>query len=206
MKNYDDISDSELVYLLSENDENVKNIIYEKYNYIIDIIIKKYYKVIAMFNIDENDLRQEASYGFSDGINSYNEGKNTSLKTFLTICIERRVNKYLDKYTTEKAKIIKQTLSLDKEVDGKNTTLKDVINTGDKYNPLNDITSLETIEEIYSIAKDNLSDFEYKVFLNMAKGISYTDIAKKLDKTDKQIDNTIQRIKLKMRKILDKLN
>ena len=37
----------------------------------------------------------------------------------------------------------------------------------------------------------------------MLNEVSYQEIAKILEKTPKQIDNTIQRIKLKMRKILD---
>ena len=57
--------------------------------------------------------------------------------------------------------------------------------------------------EIVNIAKDKLSDFEYKVFTYMLNETSYQEIAKALKKTPKQIDNTIQRVKTKIKKIID---
>ena len=36
---YNDIDDVELITLLEENDENVRNIIYDKYSYLVDILI-----------------------------------------------------------------------------------------------------------------------------------------------------------------------
>ena len=79
MKNSLDITDSELISLLPEDEENIKNIIYDEYGYLIDVLIRKYNNFIKMFQIDEQELRCEASYGFSDGINSYADNKNASL-------------------------------------------------------------------------------------------------------------------------------
>ena len=64
MKNNLEIDENELLSLLAEEDENVKNIIYENYGYLIDVIVKKYLNVIKMFQIDEQEIRCEASYGF----------------------------------------------------------------------------------------------------------------------------------------------
>ena len=44
---YNDIDDVELITLLEENDENVRNIIYDKYSYLVDILIKKYQRVFC---------------------------------------------------------------------------------------------------------------------------------------------------------------
>ena len=198
-----EINDSELLSMLPEDEENIKNIIYEKYGYLINVIIKKYMNVIKMFQIDEVEVMCEAAYGFSDGINSYNDDKNASFKTFLSLCIERRVCKCISKYTTQKAQmLIKDTLSLEYSKDDNKSSLMDMISDDSKFDPLNNLTSMETYNEVVNIAKDNLSDFEYMVFTYMLNDASYQEIAKILNKSPKQIDNTIQRIKNKLRKEL----
>jgi RNA polymerase sporulation-specific sigma factor len=46
------------------------------------------------------------------------------------------------------------------------------------------------------------SDFERDVWLEKFAGNTYTEIAEKLNKSPKTIDNALQRIKKKMNKIL----
>lgn len=203
MKN--NISEEDLIYLMHEEPENAKDIIFEKYSYLIDIYIKKYARVISMFQIDEQELRSEALLGFSDGIKSFDEKKETSLNTFLSLCIHRRVIKYIEKFTRTKYQVINDTLSLDYIKEGESSPLMDIISDDNKFNPLDNLSSLETIDEIISGAKKELSEFEYEVFSHMLNGESYQKIAQILDRTPKQIDNTIQRIKLKMHKIIDEM-
>lgn len=199
---YAEISDSELISLLPEDEENIKNIIYEKYGYIIGYMIKKYRNVIKIFQVDEQEIFCEASYGFSDGINSYKDNKNASLKTFLSLCVERRVTNMLSKYTTQKSRFFSETLSLDYEILNDKTPLIDVISDDYKNDPLNNLTSMETYAELIDMAKETLSESEYTVFTYLINETNYQEIAKKLKKSPKQIDNTIQRIKSKMRERL----
>ena len=48
----ENINDYELIMLYREEDEDAKNILYLKYKFIIDILIKKYQKLITALNID----------------------------------------------------------------------------------------------------------------------------------------------------------
>ena len=54
--------------------------------------------------------------------------------------------------------------------------------------------------------KDNLSGLEKDVFTFMVKGYGYLEIAQKLEKEPKAIDNSIQRIKKKVVIFLKKYN
>ena len=49
---------------------------------------------------------------------------------------------------------------------------------------------------------DTLTDFESEVFSLYISGFKYDEIALALDKDKKSIDNAIQRIKLKIKKVL----
>ena len=203
MKNKLELNESELISLLPQDEEHIKDLIYQEYGYLIDVILHKYHPFIKAFSVDEEELKCEASLGFSDGIHCFTEDKNASLKTFLSLCVERRITNFLEKYTTQKSFAFKDALSLDYSSGEGYSPLLDTISDENKFNPLHSLASAETVNEIITLAKENLSDFEYSVFIYMLNGSSYQQIAKHLEKTPKQIDNTIQRIKIKMRKVLN---
>ena len=71
----------------------------------------------------------------------------------------------------------------------------------DTYDPSKNIENLDTIKYIYSQAKETLSCSEMEVYDLLVKGYKYTEIAEILNKSLKQVDNTIQRIKIKLKKI-----
>lgn len=202
--NYNDIDEQEIISLMNEDDENIRNIIYEKYSFLVDVILNKYQNAIKYSKINIQDIRCEALYGFSDGINSFSNEKDTSLKTFLYLCIERRVLNCIRNNMSNKIKILKDSLSLEYSSDNDKLSLSELIGDDNKFNPLNNIVDKETYKEIYLIAKNNLSNFEFTVFNYMINNFSYIEIASLLNKSPKQIDNAMQRIKGKMRILIEK--
>lgn len=202
--NYNDIDEQEIIALLGENDEQIRNIIYDKYSFLVDVILNKYQNAIKYSKINIQDVRCEALYGFSDGINSFSDEKDTSLKTFLYLCIERRVLNCIRNNMSNKIKILKDSLSLEYSSDNDKLSLSELIGDDNKFNPLNNIVDKETYKEIYLIAKNNLSNFEFTVFNYMINNFSYIEIASLLNKSPKQIDNAMQRIKGKMKTLIEK--
>jgi RNA polymerase sporulation-specific sigma factor len=51
--------------------------------------------------------------------------------------------------------------------------------------------------------EDCLSHSEYEVYALMISGLKYGEIALLLNKNPKQVDNTIQRVKNKIKKVLE---
>ena len=66
------------------------------------------------------------------------------------------------------------------------------------------LISEELEEKLLSKIKDKLTDLEESVFTLMINGFKYKEIAEILDKDEKSIDNTIQRLKSKIRKVINK--
>lgn len=201
--NYKDYSDGELIYLINESNEEAKNIIYEKYKYIIDIIIKKYIKAARTLGIDYNDLYQEALIGFIDAINSYKDDKEASLARFITVCVERRLQVSVIKAGRLKNKYLNESLSLEHTYDNIKVPLMYIIGDNNENDPLESITKEEGLKELIAKINEALSSFENEVFSLMINGLNYNEIALLLDKSSKQVDNTMQRIKAKVRKVLD---
>ena len=197
------ISDNELFILALEENEEAKNALFEKYKYIIDIIIKKYKKVAYKSGMEFKDLYCEGLLGFSDALVRYNQDKPASIATFITLCVERRIRGQLLKAGRIKNRINIEAFSLNYTYEQDGLPLLDIISDNEKFEPLNNITTEESYSELLEAIKDEFSDFEYSVFSLLANGFDYIQIATVLAKKPKQVDNTIQRIKPKLKKILE---
>lgn len=189
--------DSELEFYLHDNNEDAVDIVYEKYKYIIDVLISKYRRVFYALNIDIDEVKQEANLAFSSAIYSYNQDKDTSMSTFITLCVERKIRQVIKSHETVKSRVYSETLSLNGKSD---VNLEDFI--GDEtYEPLKTVENIDTIEYINNEVKTILSSSELEVYNLLIQGLDYVEIAKVLDKTPKQIDNSIQRIRIKLKKL-----
>jgi len=194
-------NDVELVQLVKENNDDAKDTIYEKYKYIIDIIIAKYKKVFYVLGMDLMEVRQDAMLAFSDAFVSYSSEKETTLATFISLVIERKIQNCIRKADTIKNKKNNENYSLDYEYEIYNKPLSELI--GDpNADPLVKVTSKEAYEELVAKIKAILSPMEYEVYKLLISGFSYIDIAKILKKEPKQIDNTIQRLRTKVKELI----
>lgn len=194
--------EEEKLIVLAKNNEEAKNELYKKYKYIEDILIRKYSSIAISLNIDINELVSEASFAFSDAINSYQNDKNAKLSTFISLCIDRRLQKLIKKYSSEKAKVLNNTYSLDYNYNEDGLTLKDLISDDSMNDPLNKLAEEQEYNELLIKIKGILSESEYEVFKLYSNGFDYLTIALITNKNSKQIDNTIQRLKHKIRDIL----
>lgn len=194
--------DDEFLFdMISESNEEVRNSLYEKYEPLIKFIVKKYTATAAHYGLDYNDLIQEANVGFTDALNSYDEKKDASLKTFISLCIERKLINAIRKIQTNKSQMEKANLSLDYDYDKQGLPLIDVL--GDENaDPLIKFSEIEQEENLRKNIQEQLSENEKQVFNFLLKGLNYKEIATLLDKNEKQIDNTIQRIRGKVRQLL----
>ena len=167
------MEEEEIIKLALQNDEEAKNKIYEKYKYIIDILMRKYHNVATTFNIDKHELEQEALYAFSDALHSFDEQKKVKLSTFITLCVDRRIKKVIKKYSGEKAKLLNSFYSLDYDY-----------------------------EELVKKIEESLSMTELEIFNLLKNDLDRSTIMLLTGKNEKQIDNTIQRLKNKIRDII----
>lgn len=201
--NLNDISDDELLMLCLEENEDAKNILYDRYKFIIDINIKKYKNLIQKYGVDIKELESEALLGFSDALTSYRQNHDASIPTFINLCVERRVKKHLIKANRIKNIIMKDAYSLDYVYDQFGSPLLDLISDKNENDPLENMAKYESYQELITKIEDNLSKLELKVFKLMLDGFNYKQIAMMLKVNLKQVDNAMQRIKNKIKKILE---
>lgn len=197
-----DYEDGKLIELVHENSDEAKSILFHRYKSKIDYLIKKYTNPSLSLGIDINDLNQEALLGFTDAILNFDEKKDASLTTFICLCVERKIKKALIKAGTIKNQTMKDTLSLEYIYEDIDMPLKELIEDVDS-DPLVKVSEEESYKELLNEIRNNLTDNEEEVFELLIAGLTYKDIAVILDKEPKQIDNARERIKFKIRKILE---
>ena len=188
-------NDFELVSLIRENNEEAREILYNKYK---PIIVKKstdqIYK-LGSYGMEINDLIQEGYIGLDNAINCFNESENTSFYTFALLCIDRHIITCIKKNTNNKAMVLNDAINLD---DGKEYLFRD--NTDIEGSFINK----EDAKEFINLICDSLSDIEKKVFSLKLEGYDIGEIANLLNKDTKVIYNTLHRIKYKIKLIMNK--
>lgn len=201
--NYRDYNDNELLSYIAENNEEASEILYKKYMPLVTNIAKKMYIYIRNTGIEVNDLIQEGMLGLSNAIHEYTEDKNTLFYTFAKTCIERKIITAVTAARRLKHKPLNESLPLEatKITDDNLVFLEEIIGDN-KDNPENMLLDSENFNEIISLAKKELTDFELQVFELRISDFGYKEIAEILEKDTKAIDNALQRIKMKLKKSL----
>ena len=191
-----DYQDNQLIENINDNSEEARDILYDKYKYIVDLIINKYKKTAYYLNIDMQELKQEALLGFSDALYSYNYEKNANLPTFISICVDRRVDNYVKKHNTTKMRMLKEMISLDEQI-GDDISLIDVIS--DETTPEDLIEEKEESRILLNSIKKKLSDTELEIYKLVLNNFSYEDISEILNLSIKQIYDSVYRIRKKLK-------
>lgn len=183
-------NDYELVSLAKEGNEEANNLLYQKYKPIVVSKSKDAIVYASHHGIEINDIMQEGYIGLEEAIKNFDEDDNTTFYTFAVLCINRQIINYLRKCTRGKNRILNDAISIDETVEK---------NFKDDF----DIEMNFISKDIMNDLTDKLTEFEYSVLKFRLDGYSYEEIAKHLNKNIKAIYNTFQRIKDKVKKIID---
>ena len=196
--------DSELMYIISENNEEANNIIFKKYSSVIDLYAKKYLNLVDGKGMDYYDLYQEGIIALNEAINKYKEQKNIKFASFASICIERKMVSLVRMASRKKHSILNDSYSLDyKKEDASESFVNLLQSNKDSIEDIL-ITKESTINIINKI-NTSLSSLEKKVYELRLNGYSYEMIAKEMGKTPKAIERTLDRIRNKLKDVINEI-
>lgn len=183
------LTDSELVKMAQEGSETATEILIKKYDGLVSYIASSYVFNLKDNVIDKEVILQEGRVGILNAIKTFDESKNIKFKTYVSTCISNRVINAIKKETNSKIDF----LSLDGILEGEKE-----VQIASNLNTEEDVLFNELFNSILSKESKVFSSFERTVLIELLRGLSYKEIAENLEKTPKQIDNTIQRIKKKV--------
>lgn len=200
---YDDYNDNELIYLIYDFNEDANRILHEKYYKIIKIKVAKYRALAKRIGLDTCDLMQEGLLGLEEAINNYRDNKDMKFSSFANMCIERQILSVLNYHSRKKHAFLNDSCSIDVE-DEKGRTMLDYSLKSD-IDPLMMMEKEEEKNSIYDLMTKDLSKLEKEVFELKLNGLDYREIARLLNKSYKSIDSALQRIRVKLKKILNEM-
>lgn len=204
LKEYE--NDFELLYLVSENNEEANEKIYDKYKPAIDYYAKKYLHLIEGKGLDYNDLFQEGLIGLDSAIKKYKEQKDIKFSTFAFICIRRRMISSVRNASRKKHSILNESYSIDyhNEDDDKNGFENIVYSNLGGIEDL--LVSRENSINFNKRIKKTLTPLENEVYELKINGFTHEEICESLGKSFKSIEGVLYRIRVKIREILKEIN
>ena len=180
----------DLIVLAKNGDSVAIDEILNRFKHLVLAISRKYY----LLGGDREDLVQEGMIGLFKAINTFDTNKSDNFKSFAMRIVDREMISAIRRENANKNRILDESVLLD-----------DVELLHEENYPEVDIISKESYKELSDEILHALSPLERKVVTLYLKGYQYVDIAKKLNKSPKSIDNALTRIKSKLKYLKERL-
>ena len=147
---------------------------------------------------DSEDLIQEGMMGLLAAIREFASDRQTSFHTYAEICIRNRIISAIKAASRDKHAPLNTYISFEAPLfDGKTDHLS--FGTAQQQgNPEDVLIDQESVSELQRILKVRLSDLETQILRLYLSGLSYSEIAQKVDRSPKSVDNAVQRIRRKV--------
>lgn len=185
-KSQSSYNENELIAQSKTNIEAMEKLI-AKYNGLISIKAKK----LAKNPNDVADLIGEGLIGFLDAVRTFKFDGGASFKTYANTCIQ---NKMITSITKQNKISFNESLS--EEFD--DTNIK-----SDVKSPESIFIEQEKYSETIFKISCSLTDLEWAVFTNFLDNKSYQSIAEKLALSQKTVDNAMQRVRKKLKSVIN---
>lgn len=185
---YKEINDNELLYLISDNNDEYKDVLFEKYKPIVLALAKKYSTINKDIAIDTDDLVQTGYIGLNNAIRFY-KSDHCLFYTYACFCIEHALKKEVYKRKYRKGKNHYSFISYE---DHKNLFC---------YIQESEMTNMHFLD-LFVQAKNALDFIDSLIFELRLNGFKYKEISMLLDIKESKVDYSIQKARRKLKKFL----
>ena len=202
--NYDHQTDEQIIENLRLGDTKAQDFLLEKYKG----MVKARAHTMHLAGGDADDLIQEGMIGLFKAIRDYKPDKNTSFATFAGLCVGRQISTAVRASSRKKNRPLNEAVSIDQtiqrerdasqEYEGRSYNDSLISPVGNPEEQLIDSYSMEQLTRQISKA---LSPLEQKVINLYMDGCNTQEIAEKLGRSRKSVDNALQRGRSKINRL-----
>jgi len=188
-------TDEELVVLAQKGDKIAEEYLINRYKSLARSKVKIYF----ILGADKEDVVQEGMIGIFKAIRDYDHKAGTTFGTFASLCVKRQIINAIKTADRNKNRLLNESYSIDADSQNESVEYDNIPITNDL-----DTESKILYNEFFDfMSSDNgiFSEFERDVWFLKYDGNSYVEIAERLNKAPKTVDNALQRIKRKMNKM-----
>ena len=191
----EEIEDEERIRQIHEGNQELTDYIMDKYKY----LVKKKAKAMYILGGDNDDLIQEGMIGLFKAIRDFDCEQDYSFYAFAEICIARQMYSAMKAAGRQKHAPLNTYVSFHSMIGSEEEEgeLMDVLKSVEKT-PEELVIGREDLQQMAEIIDRKLSVMEREVLDLYISGISYKEIARILGKSEKSVDNALQRMKGKL--------
>ncbi len=189
---YDTYSDEELIARFQDGEEAIGEYLMNKYKPLVKIRAR----ALFLEGGDTEDLLQEGMWGLFKAVREYRPDRGASFSTFAEVCIRRQMYSAVATAARNKHRPLNESVSLS-EMEESRVHLS----AGPESDPEFVVLREEERAELEQKIRAALSPLEKKVLELYLAGMDYLQIADKLNRSGKSIDNALQRIRGKIRRL-----
>ena len=189
--------DGELARLARAGDDGALAALLARYRSFARMKARSYFLVGA----DREDIVQEGMIGLYKAIRDFDPSREASFRSFAELCVTRQIITAIKAATRQKHSPLNNYVSFSRPVAGEDDgerLLSDLLPTVGVADPADLVISAERIRALQAHVDEVLSDLETEVLRLHVEGKSYQEIAERLQRHVKSIDNALQRIKKKL--------
>ena len=200
------LSDESLIEMIHSSSDSIEQM------YATDLLMERYKELVRskartyfLIGADRDDVVQEGMIGLYKAIKDFKPEKDSSFRTFAQLCIVRQILSAIRVSSRLKHLPLNEYISLNRSVndeDGKETTMIDLLPDPNSLTPEEILTGLEERRRLDAQIDALLSPMEKRVLQLFLEGLDYTQIAERMDKKTKSVDNALQRVKQKISQML----
>lgn len=153
-------------------------------------VLAKACSFAAKYPADADDLLQEGLLAVIKAAETFDPGKGVKFATYADVCTANRMKNVIAKHVD---------ITTDEEL------TDDEADSSSLSTPEDILIEREKMKELYDTISSLLSHKEWKIFGLFLNGCSYSQIAKRLNVSEKSVDNSLMRTRRKLRAALPKL-
>lgn len=175
-------TDEELA-LMAEKDSEAMCILLSRYTRLI-----RWKASMMCGSVEADDLAQEGFMGLLSAVTAFDKQRKIKFSTYANICITNRM-----------VSALRNSSGLPMPVGDISEPVFEMPDTNAQPDSI--VLKREEWADLWRKITSQLSDFEYQICIMFIGGLSYMEIADKLGVSVKSVNNALQRVRSKMRKI-----
>ncbi len=189
------LSDDDLHHRAISGDRDAEELLVEKYSRLVRACARPFF----LAGGDSEDLIQEGMLGLIYALRDYSPDGGAAFKTYAELCIKRRLYSAIKTAAGNKHAPLNDYLPLEtSSFDGALPESEAILQANFRREPEDLLIDKERSDEILSDFSVHLSGLEAEILGLYLNGLSYREIAKKIDKPLKSVDNAVQRVRRKL--------
>lgn len=189
MERREQLTDEELIEKINAGENACMDVLIERYKR----RVRNQARPLYLIGGDSDDLIQEGMLGLFKAIRDYRPEKSDSFEAFAVLCISRQLYSAIQAAGRLKHAPLNSYVELSPELGEHAEGLKG-------KSPEELLIDQENIESLRAEILKVATPLEQEILTAYLSGQSYTEIAQRLNKEPKSIDNALQRIRRKLRR------